>query len=167
MVQTDAAINPGNSGGPLLDSSGSLIGMNTMIYSQSGSSAGIGFAVPATAIQRVVPQIISTGRAESVGLGVHIDPSQRLEQRLNLKGVIVLQVVAGGPAEKAGLRGVSRSGNGISLGDVIVGVNDTAIEDYDDLYNTLDRFKAGDRVTLAVRRDEGVVKLSLDLIALP
>jgi S1-C subfamily serine protease len=167
MVQTDAAINPGNSGGPLLDSSGSLIGMNTMIYSQSGSSAGIGFAVPATAIQRVVPQIISTGRAESVGLGVHIDPSQRLEQRLNLKGVIVLQVVAGGPAEKAGLRGVSRSGNGISLGDVIVGVNDTAIEDYDDLYNTLDRFKAGDRVTLAVRRDEGVAKLSLDLIALP
>jgi S1-C subfamily serine protease len=167
MVQTDAAINPGNSGGPLLDSSGSLIGMNTMIYSQSGSSAGIGFAVPASAIHRVVPQIIKTGRAESVGLGVHIDPSQRLEQRLNLKGVIVLQVVADGPAEKAGLRGVSRSGSGLSLGDVIVGVNDTQIDDYDDLYNTLDRFKAGDRVSLSVRRETGVTRLDLDLIALP
>lgn len=166
MIQTDAAINPGNSGGPLLDSSGALIGMNTMIYSQSGSSAGIGFAVPATAIKRVVPQIINTGHAEAVGLGIQIDPSQRLERRLNLKGVIVLQVVAGGPAERAGLRGIQRSPGGISLGDVIVSVNGSAIDDYDDLYNTLDHYKAGDRVELGVKRDGELQKLQTELIAL-
>jgi S1-C subfamily serine protease len=167
MVQTDAAINPGNSGGPLLDSSGSLIGMNTMIYSQSGSSAGIGFAVPASAIKRVVPQIITSGQAESVGLGVQIDPSQRLERRLRMKGVIVLQVVPGSPAERAGLQGVKRSARGIALGDVIIGVNDSSIDDYDDLYNTLDHYKPGDRVTLSVRREEGAIKVPIDLIALP
>src|SRR6185503_7243965 len=102
MVQTDAAINPGNSGGPLLDSSGRLIGMNTAIFSQSGSSAGIGFAVPATLIARIVPQLIRTGRAEEVGFGIAIDPQQRLERRLGLRGVIVLEVPPGSPAAEAG-----------------------------------------------------------------
>src|SRR6185436_18568986 len=106
MIQTDAAINPGNSGGPLLDSSGQLIGMNTMIFSKSGSSAGIGFAVPSTTIARVVPQLIKSGKVEQVGLGIQLDPAHRLEQRGRVRGVIVMGVIPGGPAEKAGLRGL-------------------------------------------------------------
>ncbi len=167
MVQTDAAINPGNSGGPLLDSAGHLIGMNTMIFSRSGASAGIGFAVPLSAIKRVVPQIISNGRAEQVGLGVQIDPSQRLERRLRLKGMIILRVIPDTPAAEAGFRGISQTAEGIVLGDVIVGINEYEIGDYDDLYNTLDRFKAGQRVTVTVMRDGKPVKLELNLVALP
>jgi S1-C subfamily serine protease len=167
MVQTDAAINPGNSGGPLLDSSGRLIGMNTMIFSRSGSSAGIGFAVPASTIRRVVPQIIEFGKVRQVGLGVQIDPAQRLEQRAGIKGVIVLQVIAGGPAEKAGLVGVSKSKRGLSLGDVIVGINDAPVNDYDALYNTLDRFNAGDQVKVWVQRGDKRVSADITLVEIP
>jgi S1-C subfamily serine protease len=166
MVQTDAAINPGNSGGPLLDSSGSLMGMNTMIYSASGSSAGIGFAVPVNAIRRVVPQIIATGKAEQVGLGVQIDPSQRLERRLGMRGVVILRVIEGGPAAQAGLRGIQQSARGIDLGDVIVGINEHEVNDYDDLYNALDRYSAGTRVSVVVVRPEGKHQVQLELISL-
>ncbi|MCU0656199.1 MAG: trypsin-like peptidase domain-containing protein [Polyangiaceae bacterium] len=167
MIQTDAAINPGNSGGPLLDSAGQLIGMNTMIFSRSGSSAGIGFAVPVSTIARVVPQIIRTGRAEQVGMGIEIDPAQRLERRAGVQGVIVLGVSAGSPAEKAGLQGVRQTRRGIQLGDVIVGVDDKPVASYDDLYNGLDGHKPGDRVNIKLRRGNQVVASSLELIALP
>lgn len=166
MVQTDAAINPGNSGGPLLDSAGRLIGMNTMIFSRSGASAGIGFAVPASAIKRVVPQIIATGRAEQVGLGVQIDPSQRLERRLRIQGMVVLRVLPGTPAATAGFQGIVETPQGIRLGDVIVGINEYPIEDYDDLYNTLDRFKAGDPVNVTVVRERKKLSLQLNLVRL-
>jgi S1-C subfamily serine protease len=166
MVQTDAAINPGNSGGPLLDSAGQLIGMNTMIYSASGSSAGIGFAVPVSAIRRVVPQIISTGRAEQVGLGVQIDPAQRLERRLGLRGVVILRVIDGSPAAQAGLRGIQQSARGIQLGDVIVAINEDQVANYDDLYNALDRYVPGARVTITVVRPEGKRQVQLELIRL-
>src|SRR5262249_32861404 len=139
MIQTDAAINPGNSGGPLLDSSGRLIGMNTIIYSKSGSSAGIGFAVPVSTIQRVVPQIIKNGRAEQLGLGVQVDPSGRLEQRLGMRGVVVLDVMPGSPAARAGLHGVTQSLGGLTLGDVIVGIDDQKVGSFDDLYSALDQ----------------------------
>ena len=167
MIQTDAAINPGNSGGPLLDSAGQLIGMNTMIFSRSGSSAGIGFAVPASTIARVVPQIIRTGHAEQVGLGIEIDPSQRLERRADMKGVIVLGVSPGSPAEKAGLHGVQRTRRGLALGDVIVGIADHKVDSYDDLYNALDGHKPGDKVNVQVRRGEQTVTASTELVALP
>jgi S1-C subfamily serine protease len=167
MIQTDAAINPGNSGGPLLDSSGHLIGMNTMIFSRSGASAGIGFAVPASAIVRVVPQIIEHGKPRQVGLGVQIDPSQRLESRLRISGVIVLQVIPGSPAHRAGLKGIQASGRGISLGDVIVGINDEKIEDYDDLYNILDRYEAGTEVKVWLHRAGERVSVDLELIEIP
>ncbi|RYE90824.1 MAG: trypsin-like serine protease [Myxococcales bacterium] len=167
MIQTDAAINPGNSGGPLLDSAGQLIGMNTMIFSRSGSSAGIGFAVPASTIARIVPQIIRTGRAEQVGLGIEIDPGQRLERRANLAGVIVLGVTPGSPAEKAGLVGVRQTRRGIALGDVIVGVADRKVESYDDLYNALDGRKPGEKVAINLRRGEQVVTVTTELIGLP
>jgi S1-C subfamily serine protease len=167
MVQTDAAINPGNSGGPLLDSSGRLIGMNTIIFSKSGSSAGIGFAVPVTTIQRVVPQLIKNGRAEQLGLGVQIDPSRRLERRHGIRGVVVLDVVAGTPAAKAGLRGITQTRGGIVLGDVIVGLGDQKVDDFDDLYNALDQHRAGDWVEVKVRRDNQLATLKMEVIALP
>jgi S1-C subfamily serine protease len=167
MVQTDAAINPGNSGGPLLDSAGRLIGMNTMIYSKSGSSAGIGFAVPATTIGRLVPQIIRTGKAEQVGIGVRIDPNQGLERRWGITGMVVLQVPPGSPAERAGLKGLSKSRAGWALGDVIVGVADDTIRDYDDLYNAFDQHRAGEKVKLTVQRGKQRVVTEVELELLP
>jgi S1-C subfamily serine protease len=163
MIQTDAAINPGNSGGPLLDSSGTLIGMNTAIFSKSGASAGVGFAVPVSTILRVVPQIIKNGRAEQVGLGIRIDPEQRTERRLGMRGVIVLAVDPAGPAAAAGLRGLQSTPNGIVLGDVIVGVDGTAIDDYDDLYNVLDPRRPGERVKVKVRRGNQLVEVAMPL----
>lgn len=167
MVQTDAAINPGNSGGPLLDSSGHLIGMNTMIFSKSGSSAGIGFAVPVATIARVVPQIIRTGHAEQVGLGIRIDDQQRLERSANIQGVIVLGVMPGSPAARAGLQGIRQDFEGITLGDVIVGIDDERIENYDVLYNTLDKHHAGDSVKVTTIRNRKKVETTIPLVALP
>jgi S1-C subfamily serine protease len=166
MIQTDAAINPGNSGGPLLDSTGQLIGMNTMIFSKSGSSAGIGFAVPVATIARIVPQIIKTGRAEQLGLGIGIDPMQKLERRLGLRGVIVLAVPRDGSAAKAGLRGVTQTGRGITLGDVIVGVDDKRIETFDDLYTVLDSHKPEDIVKVTVVRGEDTTTLPVKIVVL-
>jgi S1-C subfamily serine protease len=164
MIQTDAAINPGNSGGPLIDSSGKLIGMNTMIFSRSGSSAGIGFAVPVASIARVVPQIIATGRAEQVGLGVRIDPQRRLERRYGLKGVAIIGVEPNSPAAKAGLRGMTQSPTGLTLGDVIVRIDDKDVKSYDDLYSLLDRHKVGDKVDVQVRRGDKLVTIPIELV---
>ncbi len=161
MVQTDAAINPGNSGGPLLDSSGRLIGMNTMIYSKSGSSAGIGFAVPASAIARVVPQIIRNGKVEEVGIGVEVNADGRIERQNGIVGVMIRRVRPGGPAAKAGLKGLQRTRGGWVFGDIIVGVDDLRITNYDDLYNAMDRHRAGDRVILQVFRPATRERLSV------
>jgi len=165
MIQTDAAINPGNSGGPLLDSNGKLIGMNTMIFSRSGAWAGIGFAVPAKTIARIVPQIVATGRAEQVGLGIRIDPQRRLERQARVSGVVVISVEPDSPAAKAGLKGMVQTPDGIRLGDVIVGIGSEKVDDYDDLYNALDRFKVGDKVDVKVMRDGKPVTLSIPLIS--
>jgi S1-C subfamily serine protease len=164
MIQTDAAINPGNSGGPLLDSSGMLIGMNTMIFSKSGSSAGIGFAVPARVIARIVPQILSTGHAEELGFGIEIDPNRRLERRLGLRGVLVLDVVKGTSAEAAGLRGVARMPDGLALGDIVVGVNGSPVSDYDDFYNALDEHHPGDEVDVKFLRAGRVATAHVTLV---
>ncbi len=155
MIQTDAAINPGNSGGPLLNSAGQIIGMNTMIYSKTGHSAGIGFAVPVTTIRRVVPQLVQFGKVEAVGIGVEIDPLGRIERRFGIKGVLVLKTAPGGPAERAGIQGVSQAQNVFQLGDVIVAVDDKPIESFDDLYTALDGRKAGEQVTVKLVRGLG------------
>ena len=164
MVQTDAAINPGNSGGPLLDSSGKLIGMNTMIFSKSGSSAGIGFAVPAATIARIVPQIIKHGRAETVGIGVEVDPNQRIERRLGIRGVVVISVRPGGPAERAGLQGLRVEPDGVVLGDIIVAIDDVKVGSFDDFYGALDGRSAGDEITAHVLRERAVVHLPMELV---
>src|SRR5262249_36479782 len=104
VIQTDAAINPGNSGGPLLDSAGRLIGGNTAIFSPSGSNAGIGFAIPVDIVNRVVPDLIRTGRVPTPGIGI-VAADESVATRLRAQGVIIVRTVPGSPAERAGLRG--------------------------------------------------------------
>ena len=154
LIQTDAAINPGNSGGPLLDSAGRLIGVNTAIYSPSGASAGIGFAVPVDVVARVVPQLIARGRYEPPVLGVVADP--RADAMLAAggqgPGVLVLDVERGSPAERAGLIPARVEARGLVPGDVIVSLDGERLEDVDDLRAALDRRSAGDDVVLVLRR---------------
>ncbi|MEW6220588.1 MAG: trypsin-like peptidase domain-containing protein [Thermodesulfobacteriota bacterium] len=162
VIQTDAAINPGNSGGPLLDSSGRLIGVNTAIYSPSGSSAGIGFAVPVDVVNRVVPEIITHGRVAQPGLGVSI-ANDKVAQRLGVTGVLIMAVQPRSAAEAAGLRGTERQGADIALGDIITAVNGREVTTYDDLRNELDRYRVGDEVTLAVTRGEARIEVRVRL----
>lgn len=166
MIQTDAAINPGNSGGPLLDSVGHLIGMNTMIYSRSGQSSGIGFAVPSSTIARVVPQIIATGRAEQVGMGVNIDPAGRIERRIRVKGVVVLGVTPNGPAAKAGIEGVKEQDRALTINDIIIAIDEHPVGDYDDLYTVLDQKKAGEKVTVTILRGDKKRTVPVELVLL-
>lgn len=162
VIQTDAAINPGNSGGPLLDSAGRLIGVNTAIFSPTGSSAGIGFAVPVATVNRVVPQIIRYGKVIKPGLGV-ILANRGIAEQLGIKGALVINVQPGSNAEKAGIRGTRQLPGGIILGDIIVAVGGNKIEDYDDLRNELDRYKVGDTVNLIVIRDEQPLAIKIVL----
>jgi S1-C subfamily serine protease len=166
MVQTDAAINPGNSGGPLLDSSGRLIGMNTVIFSNSGSSAGIGFAVPVRTIARIVPQIIKSGKPDRIGIGIGIDPQQLLERQYRIRGVVVREVPEGSPAARAGLRGIVRTREGMMLGDVIVAIDKEPVNNYDDLYTILDRHQPGDKIKIEVQRGSQRVELETELLLL-
>ena len=163
LIQTDAAINPGNSGGPLLDSHGRVIGVNTLIFSNSGSNAGVGFAVPVNTVKRVVPTLIATGRYADPWLGIQgVSITSQLAEALDLpvkEGVLVQAVIEGGPAAKAGLRGGSRQVRfeGVPLlsgGDIIVSIDDMAVRDMDDLVVYLaDHTSVGQRVTLTVLRD--------------
>lgn len=154
VIQTDAAINPGNSGGPLLDSAGRLIGMNTAIYSPSGTSAGVGFAVPVAAIARAVPQLINSGQVERAGLGIRIDEGQ-LAARLGLRGALVIGVVPGSGAAQAGLRPTvrDRRTGRIILGDLIVAIDGEQIADVLDLYRVLDRLEVGHDAQVTLQRD--------------
>jgi S1-C subfamily serine protease len=164
VIQTDAAINPGNSGGPLLDSRGRLIGVNSAIYSPSGTSAGIGFAVPVDTVRKLVPQLIAHGHAVRPGIGVTL-VSDAVASRLGIHGVAIYNVKPGGPADRAGLIGVRSSRMGdVVLGDVIVAVSGKAVDSGDDL---LDAFEnAGEEATVALtverngRRREVSVKLA-------
>jgi len=156
LIQTDAAINPGNSGGPLLDSAGRLIGINTAIYSPSGASAGIGFAVPVDTVMRVVPQLIKTGRYIRPALGIEADEqlNQRLVASTGIQGVFVLRVIPGSAAEKAGLRGIVTGPSGIEPGDVIVAVEGKTVDGLSQMLARLDDHKVGDIIRLIVRRGE-------------
>jgi S1-C subfamily serine protease len=153
MIQTDASINPGNSGGPLLDSRGRVIGINTAIYSPTGTSAGIGFAVPVNQVKRVVPQILQYGKPLRIGIGV-LPVTDSVARANGIRGVIIARVVPGAAADRAGLRGLVRGRRGeIVLGDVIVGLAGKAIEGQEDLYSALDAYKSGDEVDVVVIRE--------------
>ncbi len=165
MIQTDASINPGNSGGPLLDSSGSLIGMNTLIISPSGASSGIGFAVPVDTIRKIVPEIIRNGKVVHPGLGVSLmsDPYAR---RAGVEGVAILEVPRGSGAARAGLEGLRRDRYGrLFLGDVVVAVDGAKVTSYDDLYTALEERRIGDAVTLTVKREDKERPVRLVLVA--
>lgn len=175
MIQTDASINPGNSGGPLLDAAGRMIGINTVIYSPSGGSIGIGFAVPVDTARRVVPDLMEFG---TVRRGwIDIVPRQLFPQLVQYadlpvnEGILVSQVVQGGNAEAAGLRGGRRTsavrygGTIIYLGgDIIVEVDGVSIRSLSNLYEALEDKRPGDEVAVVYVRGnttrETMVRLS-------
>ena len=165
VIQTDAAINPGNSGGPLLDSAGRVIGINTAIVSPSGAYAGIGFAVPVDPVNRIVPQIIRGEPVRKPGLGVQI-ADDYIARRLGIEGVLILMVIPGSAAEKAGLRSAQQSGR-IIRGDVIVGADGKPVRDCDDLFRILDDHEVGDTVSVTVRRDDREIEVPVTLQPLP
>ena len=168
LIQTDAAINPGNSGGPLLDSAGRLIGVNTVIYSPSGASAGVGFAIPVDTVNRVVPQLIASGRYVRPALGIEIDEglNQVISQRLGVSGVVILRTSPGSAAAAAGLRGLrTEPGGAIVAGDIIVAVNGQAIDSVARLQSRLDDYEVGATVRLTVMRDKQRVEVPVRLQA--
>lgn len=167
VIQTDASINPGNSGGPLLDSSGHLIGMNTAIQSPTHASAGVGFAVPVSTISRVVPQLIEFGRIKRVGLGVQLLPDD-MARRWGVTGLIVQDVVPGFGAAKAGLHSMELDRWGrVVVADVIVGIDDTPVRGYADLYAALEHAAPGDVVTVSVVRGREHLEFPVELRDLP
>ncbi|RID59985.1 hypothetical protein BRARA_F03173 [Brassica rapa] len=163
VIQTDAAINPGNSGGPLLDSSGTLIGINTAIYSPSGASSGVGFSIPVDTVGGIVDQLVRFGKVTRPILGIKFAPDQSVEQ-LGVSGVLVLDAPPTGPAGKAGLQSTKRDGYGrLILGDIITSVNGTKVTNGSDLYRILDQCKVGDEVTVEVLRGDHKEKISVTL----
>jgi len=152
VIQTDAAINPGNSGGPLLNSLGQLVGVNTAIYSPSGASAGIGFAIPVNTVKEVVPQLISYGRILRPMIGVEL-ASDRWVRRYDIEGVPVVQVYPGLPAANAGMVGAYRGQRGeVVLGDIILEVDGTPVRSNSDYFDALEKFAPGDTVAVRTRR---------------
>ncbi|PIU27985.1 MAG: hypothetical protein COT10_00545 [Candidatus Aquicultor secundus] len=162
-IQTDAAVNPGNSGGPLLNAFGEVVGINSQIASNSGSFAGIAFAIPSNTVKEIVGQIEKSGKASHPWLGIGgIEVGKDMAKLLKLPvdhGVMIAQVVPGSPAEKAGLKASSQSlvnsqtGQRIPVGGDIIGKIDTiSVLTMDDILNFVEKHKVGDRVTLEVYR---------------
>ncbi|HEX9734858.1 MAG TPA: trypsin-like peptidase domain-containing protein [Thermoanaerobaculia bacterium] len=165
VIQTDAAINPGNSGGPLLDSAGRLIGVNTAIYSPSGASAGIGFAVPVDTVKELVPQLIEHGKPIKPGIGVSL-VSDLVARRNGVRGAIVGATTPGGPADRAGITGVQRTRRGEVLGDVIVAVDGQGVDSVNDLALAFEEAGVGATVRLTVVREGRERQVEVTLIAL-
>ena len=155
VIQIDAAINPGNSGGPLLDSAGRLVGVNTAIYSPSGASAGVGFAIPVDTVNRVVPQIIANGKYEPPRLGIRVDSeiNAAVTARLNQPGVLIIGVLPGGGAEAAGLRGTIIEEDDVRLGDLIQKIEGRDVKSLSDLLDVLEKFQVDQTVTVEFLRD--------------
>ncbi|MFI5379092.1 MAG: S1C family serine protease [Tepidisphaerales bacterium] len=162
VIQTDAAINPGNSGGPLLDSAGRLIGVNTAIFSPTGSSAGIGFAIPVDTVQRIVPQLIKTGRVITPQLGVSFFDN-RVTRQLRINGLLIRDVHPGTPAEAAGLRGTRRTATDYVPGDVIMAIDGRKLANTDDFVLAISRYKPGDKVTLTIQREGQTMQIPVQL----
>ena len=166
VIQTDAAINPGNSGGPLLDSAGRVIGINTAIKSPTGAYAGVGFAIPIDTVLKIVPSLIRGEAPVRPGLGVKLFNPDWTQAR-RIRGAAVLKVRKGGAAEKAGIHPtrIDRRSMKLFLGDVIVAVNGEAVNTNIDLYDRLDDYEIGDKVTLTIRRGREVLEIEVTLTA--
>jgi 2-alkenal reductase len=161
VIQTDTAINPGNSGGPLLDSAGRLIGVNTAILSPSGTSAGIGFAIPVDIVNRVVPNLIKNGRVPTPGIGI-VAASEAVSTRLGIEGVIVVRTAPGSPAERAGIRGVDF--NSGALGDVIVQADGKPVHRLSDLTDQIEQVGAGKSIRISLKRGSQTRDITLDIV---
>ena len=175
LIQTDASINPGNSGGPLINSHGEVIGINTMIYSPTGGSVGIGFAVPIDTARRIVPELIANGR---VARGwIDFTPVQLFPQLVRYaslpveKGILVSKVASGGQAAKAGLQGGNpnqgvRYGQAVLYlgGDVIIAINGVGVGALADLYSALESSRPGDKVRVTVVRGTKKLDLTIPLV---
>ena len=163
VIQTDAAINPGNSGGPLLNSLGQLVGVNTAIYSPSGGSAGIGFAIPVNLVKEVVPQLIAYGKILRPVLGVEL-ASDRWTRRYGIGGVAIIRVLRGLPAAEAGMQGATRNRRGeIVLGDIITHIEDQPIRSQDDYLSALEKYKVGDSISLTAKRGDDTKRFNVTL----
>ena len=165
VIQTDAAINPGNSGGPLLDSQGRLVGVNTAIFSPSGASAGIGFAIPVNTVKVIIPQLIEHGRLYRPILGIET-LTDYWTRRLRVKGVAVLSVREGFPADEAGMIGVREDWRGnIHLGDVIIAINGQPVTIEDSLLSQLEQFEPGDEIEVTTLKDDDIHSYNVTLVA--
>src|SRR5258706_9121238 len=164
-IQTDAAINPGNSGGPLLDSSGRLIGVNTAIYSPSGASAGIGFAVPVDTVNRIVPQLIAHGKVIRPRLGIRMDEAlgAAVTRRLGGAGGVIRDVAEGSGAAAAGLHSTRLSRGTVVPGEIIQEIDGKAVRTENDLLSRLGAYQAGETVSLTVWWEGRTRKVSVRL----
>lgn len=163
VIQTDAAINPGNSGGPLLDSAGRLIGVNTAILSKSGGSAGVGFAIPVDLVNQIVPQLIERGALPRPGIGIAV-ADETMARRLGIRGIAVMGVEPGSPADRVGLKPFDLQ-QGL-IGDVIIAVNRQPVANVLELSKALEKAGVGSTVDLLVLRGEEPRELSIDIIDL-
>jgi S1-C subfamily serine protease len=170
-IQTDAAINRGNSGGPLLDSHGRMIGINSQILSPSGTSAGLGFAIPVNIAKRIVPQLVEHGAVRRPRLGINTRDVESLKNQVELPvsdGVLIWNVLQGGSAANAGLRGLTQTEDGnIELGDIIVGIDGEKIGNLDDLSRVIDKHQVGDTISVEVVRSGKRVKVPVRLTEAP
>jgi len=161
MIQTDAAINPGNSGGPLVNAKGEVVGINTFIFTKSGGSEGIGFAIPVDAAKKVVDELIKYGKVRNVWIGVRTwELTPYVAERLGTKdrnGLYVSVIERGSPADKAGIK----------VGDIIRRVNNTPIRDVDEAYRALFGANVGDTISLSVERNGKLLTMSMALTELP
>ncbi len=163
VIQTDAAINPGNSGGPLLNSLGQLIGVNTAIYSPSGASAGIGFAIPVSTVKEVVPQLIAYGKILRPVLGIERASDQWIK-RNRIEGVPIVRTYRGFPADDAGMIGARRAGRrDIILGDIITAVNDQEVKTNEDFLSAMEKLRIGDTVIIETRRGDETRRFDVEL----
>jgi serine protease Do len=177
IIQTDTAINPGNSGGPLLNLSGEVIGVNTAIASSVQQFSGVGFAVPASLVNRIVPVLISEGQYQHAWLGASLaDLTPQLRDAMNLDstqtGTLVVTVVDGSPAAKAGLHGgthdVQIDGQTVPVGgDVITSVDGTPVHTFEELLTTITNADVGQKMTLGVLRDGKQISIDVTLEARP
>lgn len=173
VLQTDAAINPGNSGGPLLNDDGEVIGVNTAIETQTGTFSGVGFAIPVSAVKRVVPELIETGDVEHPWIGVSgVNVDSEIAEEMELeepRGFLVLEVAEGGPAAEAGLQGGDRTiqwkGRQLDVGgDVIVAIGDREVSGINDILTYLStETSVGETVEITVVRDGERVEIPVTL----
>jgi S1-C subfamily serine protease len=170
-IQTDAAINPGNSGGPLLDSHGRMIGITSQILSPSGTSAGLGFAVPINIAKRVVPQLLQGGQVRRPKLGISTRDVEAIRNQIDLPvsdGVLILQVARGTGAANAGLRGLQQTENGdVELGDIILGINGEKVANQDDLFRVVEKHQVGETVQVQILRDGKRMTVPVRLMETP